>query len=74
MSNVYIVPESILLLVKSAAARVVLDDWLDEGVESDIRIRRAKTAGHVVIETHDVLFATRNRRCCPECKVHMREK
>jgi hypothetical protein len=71
MSNVYIVPESILLLVKSAAARVILDDWLD-GVESDIRIRRAKTAGHVVIETHDVLFATRIRRLCPECKVHMR--
>ena len=51
MSNTYIVNESILLLVNSAAARVILDDWLDEGVESDIRIRRAKTAGHVVIET-----------------------
>ena len=74
MSNTYIVNESILLLVNSAAARVILDDWLDEGVESDIRIRRAKTAGHVVIETHDVIFATRIRRLCPECKVHMREK
>ena len=37
MSNVYMVPESILLLVKSAAARVILDDWLD-GVESDITL------------------------------------
>lgn len=73
MSSTYMVPETILLLVKSDAARVLLDDWLDGGVESDIRIRRAKTAGHVVIETHDVLFATRIRRLCPECKVHMRE-
>lgn len=69
----YIVNETILLLVKSDAARVILDDWLDEGVESDIRIRRAKTAGHVVIETHDVLFATRIRRYHPGCKVHMKE-
>lgn len=73
MSNTYIVNESILLLVNSDAARVILDDWLDSGVESDMKIRRAKTPGHVVIETHDVLFATRIRRYHPGCKVYMKE-
>ncbi|MDA6859552.1 hypothetical protein OSL44_24910, partial [Escherichia coli] len=35
----------------------VLDDWLERNIQSDLKVRRAKMPGHVVIETGDVLFA-----------------
>lgn len=47
------------LLISSMSARAVVDDWYDSSHAADIRIRRAKTKGHVVIETTDTLFAQR---------------
>ena len=44
------------LLISSMSARTVVDDWYES---SHARIRRAKTKGHVVIETTDTLFAKR---------------
>lgn len=37
-----------LLLAKDEAAAVV-EDWAERGVESDLRLRKAKTNGHIVI-------------------------
>lgn len=47
------------LLISSMSASTVVDDWYDSSHAADLRIRRAKTKGHVVIETTDVLFAQR---------------
>lgn len=47
------------LLISSLSARTVVDDWYESSHAADIRIRRAKTKGHVVIETTDTLFAKR---------------
>lgn len=47
------------LLINSMSARHVVDDWYETSHAADIRIRRAKTKGHVVIETTDTLFAKR---------------
>lgn len=45
------------ILLDGSSSRAVLDDWLERNIQSDLKVRRAKTPGHVVIETGDVLFA-----------------
>lgn len=47
------------ILLKGQEAEAVVDDWVERNIQSDLRLRRAKTKGHVVIETRDVMF-------CPE--------
>lgn len=61
-----------LLLAKDDAAAVV-EDWAERGVESDLRLRKAKTNGHIVIETRDVIFASRIRQWHPSCKVNIKD-
>lgn len=60
-----------LLLAKDEAA--VVEDWAERGVESDLRLRKAKTKGHIVIETRDVIFASRIREWHPSCKVNIKD-
>lgn len=47
------------LLINSMSASTVVDDWYESSHAADLRIRKAKTKGHVVIETTDTLFAKR---------------
>lgn len=47
------------MLINSMSAGHVVDDWYESSHAVDLRIRRAKTKGHVVIETTDTLFAKR---------------
>ena len=61
-----------LLLAKDEAAAVV-EDWAERGDESDLRLRKAKTKGHIVIETRDVIFASRIRQWHPSCKVNIKD-
>lgn len=61
-----------LLLAKDEAAAVV-EDWAERSVESDLRLRKAKTKGHIVIETRDVIFASRIRQWHPSCKVNIKD-
>ena len=61
-----------LLLAKDEAAAVV-EDWAERGVESDLRLRKAKTNGHIVIETRDVIFASCIRQWHPSCKVNIKD-
>lgn len=61
-----------LLLAKDEAAAVV-EDWAERGVENDLRLRKAKTKGHIVIETRDVIFASRIRQWHPSCKVNIKD-
>ena len=42
------------ILLKEQEAEAVVDDWVERNIQSDLRLRRAKTKGHVVIETRDV--------------------
>lgn len=43
------------LLLKNEEVLSVLDDWLDRNIQSDLRVRRAKTKGCVVVETRDTV-------------------
>lgn len=59
------------VLIRQSEALSVLDDWIERNIQSDLRIRRAKTAGCVVIETKDVIFA---RNICvwhPDAKINI---
>lgn len=57
------------LLLKGEDARYVVNDWVERNVQSDLRIRRAKTRGCVVIETTDVVFANNVVQWYPDAKV-----
>ena len=45
------------LLVPGRTAAHIVEDWMIKGTKTDLRLRRAKTRGKVVIETTDTLFA-----------------
>ena len=38
------------ILLPGREALGVMEDWLECNIETDIRLRRAKTQGHIVIE------------------------
>lgn len=61
-----------LLLSKDEAAEVARD-WADRNIESDLRLRKAKTRGHIVIETRDVMFARNIQVWHPSCKVNIKD-
>ena len=61
------------LLLKNDEVLSVLDDWLDRNMQSDLRVRRAKTKGFVVVETRDVLFARNIKVWHPSCQVAIRK-
>ena len=61
-----------LLLTRSEAVEVV-EDWTERDMESDLRLRKAKTKGHVVIETKDVIFARNIQIWHPSCKVNIKD-
>lgn len=65
--------ETFQLLVKIHEASLIIDDWAERNMQSNIRVRRAKTNGHVVIETKDVLFAARIKRSYPNSQVNIKE-
>ena len=62
------------ILLDGSSSRAVLDDWLERNIQSDLKVRRAKTPGHVVIETGDVLFARNVPIWNPSCKVNIKKK
>lgn len=61
------------LLLKQEEAVSVVDDWVERRIQSDLRLRRAKTRGHVVVETRDVIFANNIRVWHPSCQVHIKK-
>lgn len=61
-----------LLLPKDEAAEVARD-WAERNIESDLRLRKAKTRGHIVIETRDVMFARNIQVWHPSCMVNIKD-
>lgn len=66
--------DTVQLLVRGDEAARVLDDWVRSGVEADLRVRRARTEGRVVIETADVLFASRVVRWFSDVRTAVKRK
>lgn len=61
------------LLLRHYEVAAVVEDWAARGIESDLRLRRAKTKGHIVIETNDVIYASHIRQWHPSCKVNIKD-
>lgn len=59
------------LLLRGCDAADVVRDWDYHAVQADLRIRRAKTQGCVVVETTDVMFARRIFVDHPGAKVNI---
>lgn len=64
--------ETFLILVKDSDTCDVVEKWVSRCIESDLRIRKAKTPGHRVIETSSVMFANYIRTHFPGCKIHIK--
>ena len=60
------------LLLPNAEAAEVAGEWAERGTESDLRLRKARTKGHIVIETRDVMFARYIVAWHPSCKVNIK--
>lgn len=61
------------ILLTDQEARAVADDWLGRFIQSDLRLRRARTRGHVVIETRDVMFARNIQVWHPSCQINIKD-
>ena len=59
------------ILLPGHEAAEVMEEWLERNIQADIRFRRARTKGCVVMETKDVLFASRITQWHPSCKVNI---
>lgn len=72
METTYQGDEIFQLLVKESSAPAIVEEWAARHVPDDLRLRRAKTRGHVVVETANVMFANGILRCHPGCQVNIR--
>ena len=61
------------LLVKNEDARSVVEEWVERRIETDLRIRKAKTRGYRVIETTDILFAKYVMTHYRDCKINIKQ-
>lgn len=61
------------LLVRNEDVRSVVEEWVARRIETDLRIRKAKTRGYRVIETTDILFANYVRTHYRDCKVNIKK-
>lgn len=65
--------ETYQLLLERKEAASVADEWTERNIQSDLRIRRAKTRGHIVVETKDPVFASYIVQWHPGCKVNIKK-
>lgn len=61
-----------LILLHEDELNAVIDDWTYRCQRCDLRIRRAKTPSHVVIELEDTVYAATILQWHPSAKVEIR--
>ena len=59
------------VLLTGERALAMLEDWLTGSWPADIRLRRAKTKGCFVLDTEDVVFASRVYKRNPGCRINI---
>ena len=65
--------ETYLQLLPNDRVSGVIEEWLARNLACNLTLRRAKTKGHTVIETSDVIFAARIQQWHGCLKVHIRK-
>lgn len=66
--------DTIQLLVHGSHIGAVMNDWLESHRECDIRVRRAKTKGYVVLETTDIIYASHIVQWFPNVKTNLKKQ
>lgn len=66
--------DTIQVLIHGSHIGVVMEDWLESRRECDIRVRRAKTKGCIVLETTDILYAAHIVQWFPDVKVNIKKQ
>lgn len=61
------------ILVDNWSLGGIVEDWYERHETCDLRLRKAKTNGHTVIETKGVMFASRIVQWHPGVKVNIIE-
>lgn len=61
------------LLLKGSAAASVINEWWEASIQADVRVRKAKTQGHVVLETTDPVFASHIIKLWRDTKINIKE-
>lgn len=61
------------ILLKGSEAASVLTEWWEASACADLRVRKAKTPKHVVVETTDTVFAAHVLRMWPGSPVNVKE-
>ena len=66
--------DTIQLLLQGSHAASVMNEWWEGNRECDLRLRRAKTKGCVVLEITDLMFAARIVRMYQDVKVKIKKQ
>ena len=74
MMDEYKEGDTIQVLIHGSHIGAVMDDWLESNRECDIRVRRAKTKGCVVLETTDIIYASHIVQWFPDVKVNIKNQ
>lgn len=61
------------ILIKKSEARDIVEDWAERNMECDLRFRRAKTRGHIVVELKDPVYANNIRIWHPDCQINIKK-
>lgn len=64
--------ETYQILLPAHEVAEISEEWIERKIESDLRLRRAKTEGCVVVETRDVIFARNIIVWHPGCQVNIK--
>ena len=65
--------DTIQLLIAGTHISAVIEDWLERHRECDIKLRRAKTKGCVVLETTDIIYAAHIVQWFPNVKTNIKK-
>lgn len=66
--------DTIQLLIHGSHIGAVMEDWLDGNRECDIKVRRAKTKGCIVLETTDIIYAAHIVQWFPNVKTNIKKQ
>lgn len=74
MMDEYKEGDTIQVLIHGSHIGAVMEDWLESRRECDIRVRRAKTKGCIVLEITDILYAAHIVQWFPDVKVNIKKE
>lgn len=61
------------MLLKGCIASIVINEWWEASIQADVRVRRAKTPGHIVLETTDPVFTSHIVKLWRDTKINIKE-